>query len=141
VPKQARLSGIKSLRCYTKAEAAAIVGVSIRTIGNWTRDGLPLLDATHPSLIRGDDLRDYITAQRANRKVKTDLCEFYCLRCRKSRAPAAEMADCKVEGNKAMLTALCDVCECIVCKPISLASLPVVRSKLDVTITQVEATL
>lgn len=141
MPKQARLSGIKSLRCYTKAEAAALVGVSTRTIGNWTRDGLPLLDASHPPLIRGDDLRDHITAQREGQKVKTNLCEFYCLRCRKSHPPAGEMADCKIEGNKAMLTALCGVCEGIVCKPISLTRLPEVRSKLDLTITRAEATL
>ena len=141
MPKQARLSGIKSFRCYTKQEAAALVGVSTRTIGNWTRDGLPLLDASHPPLIRGDDLRDYITAQRADRKVKTDFYEFYCLRCRKGRAPAAEMADCKIEGNKAMLTALCSVCEGVVCKPISLASLPEIRAKLDLTITRVQVTL
>ena len=141
MPKQARLSGIKSFRCYTKAEAAALVGVSSRTIRNWTRDGLPLLDASHPPLIRGDDLRDYITAQRADRKVKTDLCEFYCLRCRKRRMPAVDMADCKIEGNKAMLTALCGVCAGVVCKPISLARLPEVRAKLDLTITRVETTL
>lgn len=141
MPKQARLSGIKSFHCYTRAEAAALVGVSTRTIGNWTRDGLPLLDASHPPLIRGDDLRDYITAQRADRKVKTDLCEFYCLRCRKGRAPAAQMADCKIEGKNAMLTALCDVCEGVVCKPISLARLPEVRSILDLTIKQSKATL
>ena len=141
MPKKARLSGIKSYRCYTKQEAAALVGVSTRTIGNWTRNGLPLMDASHPPLIRGDDLRDYITAQRAKRKVETGLCEFYCLRCRKSRAPAAEMADCNIDGNKAMLTALCDVCEGIVCKPVSLARLPEVRSKLDLTIRRVQATL
>ena len=141
MPKQARLSGIKSYHCYTKAEAAALVGVSTRTIGNWTRDGLQLLDASHPPLIRGDDLRSYIAAQRSDRKVKTDLCEFYCLRCRKGRSPAAKMADCKIDGNKAMLTALCDVCEGIVCKPISLTSLPEVRSKLDLTIKRTEATL
>lgn len=141
MPKQARLNRIKSLRCYTKQEAATLVGVSSRTIGNWTRDGLPLLDASHPPLIRGDDLLNYITAQREGRKVKTNLCEFYCLRCRKGRAPAANMADCKIEGNKAMLTALCDECETIVCKPISLASLTEIRAKLDLTITRVEVTL
>lgn len=141
MPKQARLSGIKSYHCYTKAEAAALVGVSTRTIGNWTRDGLQLLDASHPPLIRGDDLRNYITAQREDRKVKTGLCEFYCLRCRKGRPPAGEMADCKVEGNKAMLTALCDVCETVMCKPISLDRLPEIRSKLDLTIKRSEVTL
>lgn len=141
MPKQARLSGIKSYRCYTKAEAAALVGVSTRTIGNWTRDGLQLLDASHPPLIRGDDLRDYISAQRKIRKVKTSLCEFYCLRCRKARSPAGEMADCKIVGNKAMLTAMCVVCEGIVCKPISLACLPEVGSKLELTIKRTETTL
>lgn len=141
MPKQARLSGIKSYHCYTKAEAAALVGVSTRTIRNWTRDGLQLLNASHPPLIRGDDLRNYITAQREDRKVKTGLCEFYCLRCRKGRPPAGEMADCKVEGNKAMLTALCDVCETVMCKPISLDRLPEIRSKLDLTIKRSEVTL
>jgi len=134
VPKQARLSEVKSYHCYTKVETAALVGVSTRTIGNWTRDGLQLLDASHPPLIRGDDLRNHITAQREGRKVKTGLCEFCCLRCRKGRAPTGGMADCKIEGNKAMLTALCDVCVGIVCKPTSLAHLPEIRSKLDPTI-------
>jgi len=141
VAKQARLSGIKSFRCYTKQEAAALVSVSTRTIGNWTRGGLPLLDASHPPLIRGDDLRNFIAAQREDRKIKTGLCEFYFLRCRKGRAPAGEMADCKIEGNKAMLTALCHVCESVVCKPISLARLTEVRSKLDLTIKRTKATL
>ena len=141
MPKQARLSGIKSLRCYTKAEAAALVGVSTRTIGNWTRDGLPLLDASHPPLIRGDDLRDYIAAKRESRKVSTGLCEIYCAPCRKSHPPAGGIADCEVEVNKAKLTALCGVCERIVSKPISLASLPEIRTKLDLTITRVEVTL
>jgi len=141
VPKQARLSGIKSLRCYTKAEAATLVGVSTRTIGNWSRDGLRLLDASHPPLIRGDDLRDYIAAKRECRKVKTALCEIYCAPCRKSHPPAGGIADCEVEGNKAKLTALCGVCERIVSKPISLASLPEIRLQLDLTITRVEVTL
>jgi DNA-binding XRE family transcriptional regulator len=141
VPKQARLSGIKSFRCYTKAEAATLVGVSTRTIGNWTRDGLRLLDESHPALIRGDDLRNYITAQRESRKVHTELCEIYCAPCRKSRPPAGGIADCEVEGNKAKLTALCGVCERIVSKPISLASLTEISAKLDLTITRVEVTL
>jgi hypothetical protein len=141
VPKQARISGIKSYHCYTPKEAAALVGVSTRTIRSWTRDGLQLLDTSHPPLIRGDDLRTYIAAQRENRKVKTDLCEFYCLRCRDSRAPAGAMADCEIKGNKVMLAAICDVCETIMCKPISLASLPEIQTKLDLTIKRDEAAL
>ena len=141
MPKQARINGIKSFRCYTQKEAAALVGVSIRTIRNWTRDGLQVLDASHPPLFRGDDLRRHITAQRKDRKVKTSLCELYCVRCRKCRAPAGAMADCAIQGNKAMLTAICDVCEAIMCKPVSLSDLPEIRSKLDLTIKQNEVAL
>ncbi|PYC47769.1 DNA-binding protein [Litorivita pollutaquae] len=141
MPKQARLSGIKSYRCYTLKEAAALVGVSPRTIRNWIRDGLQLLDASYPPLIRGDDLRAHINAQREGRKVKTGLCEFYCLRCRACRGPAGAMADYEITGNKAMLTAICDVCETLMCKPVSLTSLSAIRAKLDLTIKRDELAL
>ncbi len=141
MPKQARINGIKSYRCYTPTEAATLVGVSTRTIRNWSKNGLRLLDTAHPPLIRGDDLRAYITAQRQDRKVPTGLCEFYCLRCRTRRNPAAGMADCKITNNKAMLTALCDICETVICKPVSLQRLPEIRATLDLTITKNNATL
>lgn len=141
MPKQARISGIKSYYCYTPKEAAALVGVSPRTIRNWTQNGLQLLDTSHPPLIRGDDLRAHINAQREDRKVKTGLCEFYCLRCRACRGAAGAMADCEIKDNKAMLTAICDVCETIMCKPVSLTRLPEIRTKLDLTIKRDEVAL
>lgn len=134
MPKQARINGIKSYRCYTPSEAAALVGVSTRTIRNWSKDGLRLLDTKHPLLIRGDDLRDYITFQRQDRKVKTGICEFYCVRCRAKRNPAAGMADCQITGKRAMMTALCDTCETVVCKPVSMSRLPEIGETLDLTI-------
>ncbi len=141
MPKQARINGIKSYRCYTSSEAAELVGVSKRTLHNWTRDGLQILDCERPALIRGDDLRDYILKQRQSAKVKTGLCEFYCLKCRDSRSAYGAMADCKISGNRAMLTALCDTCETVVCKPVSLARLPEIGRTLDLTIKGDGATL
>ncbi len=141
MPKQARISGIKSYRCYTLTEAAEIVGVSKRTLHNWTRNGLQVLDCEHPPLVRGDDLRNYISETRQNAKVKTGLCEFYCFRCRASRAAGGAMADCKITGKRVMLTALCATCETVVCKPVSLSRLPEIRQTIDLTITGDEATL
>lgn len=37
------------------------------------------MDACYPLLLLGDDLRNHIIAQRESRKVKTGLCERYCL--------------------------------------------------------------
>ena len=100
MPKQARINGIKLYRCYTPKEAATLVGVSHRTIRNWTKDGLRLLDAQYPPLIRGDDLREYILVQRQNRKVQTGICEFYCLRCRKRRPPSGGYGRCGNFGQQ-----------------------------------------
>ena len=135
MPKNARLTGIKALRCYRVEEAAEVSGVSPRTIRNWIADGLPVLDGERPMLIRGDDLQDYIKGTRASRKVRTALDEFYCLACRKARKPAGGFADCTVKDGRAMLTAMCSVCEIVVHKPVAVARVPEIERLLDLTTT------
>lgn len=141
MPKQARLSGIKSLFPYTLEEAAEVSGVSLRTIRNWVADGLHIMDGARPTLIRGDALRDYIKKQRTSRKVKTEPDSFYCVRCRMATKAAEGMADCTIEGRRAKLTAICERCETIVSKPIAQRIIPEIAKKLDLTIERREATL
>jgi len=88
MPKQARLNGIKSYRCYTMDEAAEVTRVSPRTVRNWAKEGLRLLDCARPVLIRRDELRQFITNQRADRKVTLGLDEFYCCPCRRASKAA-----------------------------------------------------
>lgn len=140
MPKYARLTGIKALRCYRVEEAAEVCGVSPRTIRNWIADGLPVLDSERPMLIRGDDLRNYIKRTRASRKVRTNPDEFYCCACHKARKAAGGFADCTINDRRAMLTALCAVCETVVCKPIAEARIPVIARTLDLTIKRHPAT-
>lgn len=135
MPKKARLTGIKALRCYRVEEAAEVSGVSPRTIRNWIADGLPVLDGERPMLIRGDDLQDYIKGTRASRKIRTAPDEFFCLACRKARKAAGGFADCNVKDGRAMLTALCEVCETVVHKPVSVARIPEIERLLDLTTT------
>lgn len=134
MPKQARLNGIKALRCYTFEEAAEITGVSVRTIRRWASNGLRLLDRSRPILIRGDDLRDFIKDQREGRKVKTAPDEFFCCRCGHARKAAGGFADCTIVGNRVKLTALCEACEGIVSKPIAKARIPEFALSLELTI-------
>jgi len=141
MPKKARLGGIKSFRTYTIDEAADVAGVSPRTIRNWGADGLRVMDGERPVLIRGDDLRDFIRGKRKGRKIKTDPDAFYCVRCRTSRKAAGRLADCNISGNRVMLTALCEVCETVVCKPIAEARIPEVAQILDITINRLGTTL
>jgi transcription elongation factor Elf1 len=141
MPKQARLSGIISLKCYTIEEAAEVSGVSSRTIRNWALDGLRLLDGARPVLVRGDDLRHYIKGQRDSRKVRTAPDEFYCFRCGRARKASAGRADCTLTDGRVMLTALCAVCGTVVCKPVAEARIPEISRTLDLTITRHQATL
>ena len=99
MPKQARLRGIMSIRCYTISEAAEVAGISTRTIRNWSKDGLRLTDCGGPALNRGDDLCEYIKTQRENRKVTTATDEFLCFRCRAARKPADRFAECTISGK------------------------------------------
>jgi len=136
MPKKARLTGIKALRCYRIEEAAEVSHVSPRTIRNWIADGLPVLDGERPMLIRGDDLQDYIRGIRASRKIRTAPDEFYCLACREARKAGGGFADCTIKDGRAMLTALCAVCENVVHKPVSVARIPDLARLLDLTITR-----
>lgn len=141
MPKQARLSGIKSLWCYKIEEAAEVSGVSPRTIGNWIANGLRVMNGERPPLIRGDDLRDYIKGQREGRKIKTALDRFFCVRCSKAQKAAGGFADCNITGNHVTLTALCEVCETVVSKPIAETRIPEISRTLDLTIKRHERTL
>ncbi len=136
MPKQARLSGIKAFRCYTIEEAAEVSGVSPRTIRNWARDGLRIMDGARPALIRGDDLREYIKSKRESRSVKTRIHTFFCLRCRKERRAAQGLADCEIDGARAKLTAICETCETIVYKPVAKSRIPEIARTLELKITR-----
>lgn len=141
MPKQARLSGIKAARCYTIEEAAEVSGVSLRTIRNWAKNGLHVMDSVRPILIRGDALRDYIKAQRGGRQIQTRVDQFFCLPCRKARGAAGGMADCSITNQRATLTALCEVCETVMQKPVAVARIPEIARTLDLTITGQDTTL
>lgn len=136
MPKQARLSGIKSFRCYTIEEAAEVSGVSPRTVRNWASNGLRVMDGMRPALIRGDDLRDHIKSKRESRATKTKIDTFYCFSCRKERGAAEGMADCEIRAGRAKLTALCETCATVVSKPVAEARIPQIAQTLDLKITR-----
>ncbi|WP_208354664.1 helix-turn-helix domain-containing protein [Pseudaestuariivita rosea] len=133
MPKSAKLSGIKSLRCYTIQEAAGVTGGSDRTIRAWIKQGLPALESERPTLVRGNALISFIEGQRQARKSHLSRDEFYCLKCRAARKPAGALVDCETDGARTKLTALCEACDTIMHKPITPISLSEVSDIFDVT--------
>lgn len=135
MPKSAKLSTIKSLRCYTIPEAAEITGVSDRTIRAWITQGLPAMTLERPKLVRGDALIAFIQSQRAARKTLIAPDEFYCLKCRAARKPADRFVECEIKDARASLTAICGICETILHKPVAVARLQTLSQTLDIAIT------
>lgn len=136
MPKLARLTSIKSLRCYTIEEAAEVTGVTPRTIRMWIKRGLQVMDSERPFLIRGDCLSAHIKAQRSERRVRLLDDEFYCVCCRKARKAAGGFAECRITDSRASLMAFCSVCETIVSKPVPLERLKALSGLFDLTNTR-----
>lgn len=134
MPKSAKLSGIKSLRCYTIPEAAGVTGVSDRTIRAWIKQGLTAMTDERPTLVRGDSLVNFIQRQRRERKSRLSPDEFYCLKCRAGRKPAGGLVDCETDGTRAKLTALCETCDTIMHKPIAHERVAILANVFDVNL-------
>ncbi|MDX8347812.1 helix-turn-helix domain-containing protein [Cognatiyoonia sp. IB215446] len=131
MPKSARLTGIKSLRCYTIPEAADVTGVTNQTIRKWIKQGLPVLAAERPALVRGDDLIAFIKRQRAERKIDLLAHQFLCLKCSAARNAAGGFATCRRTGPRMFLQAICEKCDGVMNKPFAESRLSELRKNLE----------
>lgn len=134
MPKSANLSGIKSLHNYTIQEAANITGVSERTIRTWIKQGMHAMANERPTLVRGDALTAFIKDKRKSRKSRLLQDEFYCLRCHAARKPAGGFVDCETVGTRTKLTAICEICETIMHRPIAHSHVPALSQIFDLTL-------
>jgi excisionase family DNA binding protein len=116
---------IKSARCYTMAEASECLGVSLNTIRNYLRDGLPILRAERPFLIPGAELKAWLATrkQRAKQPLKPE--QMLCLRCKTPQTPLGGMVDCAtLSSGKLQLTGLCPSCGGVIYRVASHRQLP-----------------
>jgi excisionase family DNA binding protein len=124
---------IKIHRTYSVEEAANTLGVSRGTVRRWLKSGLPPIDTRKPIIIRGVDLRGYLTA-RAKPKQPCPPGHCFCVKCRQSHVPDGGMAEYVVltptSGN---LRALCPSCGSWMHRRTSIRQLEAIRTFLDVT--------
>ena len=129
-PRRAKIN-----RSYEVEEAARILGVHRNTVRSWLRAGLKPIDDGRPTVIRGEELRRFLSGRSANRKRPTPPSMIFCLRCRASRRPALDMADyvplASTFGN---LQGICPVCDAMMFRSVNLAKLPAVGAGIDVTV-------
>ena len=102
---------VRAARTYTIEEAAMTLGVTVGTIRNWVKDGMPIMKAQRPYLILGEALRDFLQDRSKGGKVVLELSQLYCLTCKAARVPMGMMVDAIPQtATTARLMGLCEVC-------------------------------
>jgi excisionase family DNA binding protein len=123
--KRNGIKSIKSARSYTMAEAADCLGVSLNTIRNYVKGGLPILRAERPFLIHGGELKAWLAARRLRAKQPLKLEQMLCLRCKTPQTPLGGMVDCTaLSSRKLQMKGLCPSCGGIMHRAASHRQLP-----------------
>jgi len=110
---------VKSRRSYTLKEIAEIYNLHIRTVQDWIKQGLKIIDESHsPYLILGQDVRDFLKVKRQKRKHNLKPGEFYCTKCNIPRKSIPEKIIFeKTEkllgknGRQVIIKGICVVCK------------------------------
>jgi hypothetical protein len=126
---------VKLHRPYTVAEVARLLDKHPRTILEWIKASLPIVDRHRPFLIRGRDLRAFLEARRASRRRPCPPGTLYCFGCREARRPALGLADFEPhEHGAGNLVALCETCGRIMRRRVNAARLHDVLPEIDVRV-------
>ena len=128
---------VKIHRNYTVEETSRLLGIHKNTVRAWIEAGLPVCKDMRPHLILGRELAAYLQSRRAKKKRPCAPGEMYCFRCRVPRTPAGDMADFVLKTNAlGNLVGICPQCSGMMYRRASVAKLPAIREKLDITIVE-----
>lgn len=130
---------VKKHHSYTIEDAARLLGVHKNTVRNWLKDGLASVDQSRPILIQGEVLKVYLQDRQRKAKTPCPHGTLYCLKCRAPRRPAMGMVELvPLTGGAGNLTALCEVCETVMCRRARRETLPVIMPGIEVQLRQVQ---
>lgn len=122
---------------YSVDEVSRRFAVHKNTVRNWLRQGLAAIDEQRPTVVRGAELRSFLTDRRARAKQICGPGRIYCLPCRAPKVPAGNMAECIVVGETTgSLQGICPDCNRMIYRRINPQKLDTARGGLDITITQ-----
>ena len=111
---------IKIHRNYTVIDASETLGLHPKTIRNWLKTGLPIVDEKRPLLINGADFKVYLKQKRKAIKYDCEEYEMCCFRCKQAMKPSIESVKFIAKpAGMAQMTGECEECECRLNKYVS----------------------
>ena len=120
-------------------EAALILKVHKNTIRAWLKSGLEPIDDRRPIVILGRHLAGFLHARRKHRRQRCGVGQFYCMRCRAPKPPAAQVAEYRpITPSSGNLGGTCADCGSRMCRRVALAKLATVAGDLEVVLPQAQ---
>src|SRR6185437_2734192 len=124
-------------RSYSVEEVSRLFAVHKNTVRNWLRHGLTPIDGKRPILIRGVELRRFLTDRRVSARQICGPGRIFCLPCRAPKVPAGNMVECVATGDtNGTLQGICPDCDRMIYRKVNPRKLAAVRGNLDITVTQ-----
>ena len=121
---------------YSVEDASRLFKIHKNTVRQWLKQGLMSIDDQRPTLLRGEELRRFLTERRAKTKQACGPGRIYCLPCRTPKVPALGMAECVQTGDTSgSLLGICPDCSRMMYRRVNPQKLDAVRGDLDITIT------
>ncbi|OFC70825.1 helix-turn-helix domain-containing protein [Alteromonas confluentis] len=113
-------SRIKSNRNYTVIDVSETLGVHPKTVRNWIRVGLPVVDSKRPLLINGADLKVHFKQKRSAIRFNVAKHEMSCFRCQGAMKPNIESVQfIEQPAGMALMKGVCNECGCRMNKYVS----------------------
>ena len=102
---------VKMHRSYTVIEASEVLDVHPKSVRNWIKAGLTVIDESRPLLIHGSDLKVFLKLRRKAHLHQCGLSEMYCFNCKSPKQPNAEdLTFIAKPAGMAQMTGRCSEC-------------------------------
>jgi hypothetical protein len=126
-------------RSYSVEEMERLFNVHKNTIRSWLKQGLKAIDSQRPTVVRGEEIRSFLTERRVRAKRACGPGRIYCLPCRAPKVPAGKMVDCIETGDTTgTLQGICPDCNRMIYRRVNPQKLATVRGDLEVMVTQAQ---
>lgn len=111
---------VRARHSYTSSEIAEIYNLHIRTVRDWKKQGLQLLDETSkPYLVLGEEVKRFLREKTLKRKHPLKPGEFFCPKCHNPRKSIPDQVSVKITDRKlgkkyrqAIVKGICEACGC-----------------------------
>ena len=110
---------IKTKQSYSTQEIADLFGAHPQTVLRWYVSGLKRIDNHHPSIVHGQDLKDFIDEKNGRHRHKCATDELFCCKCQHPKRSRNNEVSIKCFKNKVNLVGSCEKCGTQINKTIS----------------------